>query len=210
VAVLSPLLDILVDVLDPRRAQGQLYKLSYVLLISTLAIVIGCNSYRGVERRRSPDFDDFNNRSVARRITTSEPNKSHRGERRHEADPQPAGPGTGSALRASLWSVMQTQGRGRFKRFVQGSVQTNCRKRVLVLTGASRGPHSPRRRTCTAPFLRNKAARLWTSHPLSCAGQAFEGVIQTLAWRVPNDMQNPSAHCLTRCCQVDSWRMLMA
>jgi hypothetical protein len=39
---------VLVDVPDPRRAQGQLYKLPYVLLFSILAIVTGCNSYRGI------------------------------------------------------------------------------------------------------------------------------------------------------------------
>ena len=48
VAGFSPLLDVLADVPDPRRAQGQLYKLPYVLLFSILAIVSGCNSYRGV------------------------------------------------------------------------------------------------------------------------------------------------------------------
>ena len=47
-AVFSPLLDVLADVPDPRRAQGQLYKLPYVLLFAILAIVCGCNSYRGV------------------------------------------------------------------------------------------------------------------------------------------------------------------
>ncbi len=47
-AVFSPLLDVLVDLPDPRRAQGQLYKLPYVLLFSILAIVSGCNSYRGI------------------------------------------------------------------------------------------------------------------------------------------------------------------
>ncbi len=45
---LSPLLDILADVPDPRRAQGKLYKLPYMLLFSILAIVTGCNSYRGI------------------------------------------------------------------------------------------------------------------------------------------------------------------
>ena len=44
----SPLLDVLADVPDPRRAQGQLYKLPHVLLSAILAIVTGCNSYRGV------------------------------------------------------------------------------------------------------------------------------------------------------------------
>ena len=47
-AVFSPLLDVLANVPDPRRAQGQLYKLPYVLLFSVLAIVTGCNSYRGI------------------------------------------------------------------------------------------------------------------------------------------------------------------
>jgi hypothetical protein len=48
VAAFSPLLDVLADVPDPRRAQGQLYKLPHVLLFAILAIVTGCNSYRGV------------------------------------------------------------------------------------------------------------------------------------------------------------------
>ena len=47
-AVFSPLLDVLADVPDRRRAQGQVYKLPHVLLFSILAIVSGCNSYRGV------------------------------------------------------------------------------------------------------------------------------------------------------------------
>ena len=47
-AVFSPLLDVLAEVPDPRRAQGQLYKLPYVLLFAILAIVTGCNSYRGI------------------------------------------------------------------------------------------------------------------------------------------------------------------
>jgi len=58
-AAFSPLLDVLADVPDPRRAQGQLYKLPHVLLFAILAIVTGCNSYRGVERRRSPDIVTF-------------------------------------------------------------------------------------------------------------------------------------------------------
>jgi len=48
VAVFSPLLDVLADVPDPCRAQGQLYKLPHVLLFAILAIVTGCNSYRGI------------------------------------------------------------------------------------------------------------------------------------------------------------------
>ena len=47
-AAFSPLLDLLADVPDPRRAQGQLYRLPYVLLFAILAIVTGCNSYRGI------------------------------------------------------------------------------------------------------------------------------------------------------------------
>ena len=47
-AAFSPLLDVLADVPDPRRAQGQLYKLPHVLLFAILAIVCGCNSYRGI------------------------------------------------------------------------------------------------------------------------------------------------------------------
>ena len=47
-AVFSSLLDVLAGVPDPRRAQGQLYKLPHVLLFSILAIVTGCNSYRGI------------------------------------------------------------------------------------------------------------------------------------------------------------------
>ncbi len=47
-AAFSPLLDVLADVPDPRRAEGKLYKLPHVLLFSILAIVAGCNSYRGV------------------------------------------------------------------------------------------------------------------------------------------------------------------
>lgn len=44
----TPLLGLLEDVPDPRRAEGKLYKLPHVLLFSILAIVTGCNSYRGI------------------------------------------------------------------------------------------------------------------------------------------------------------------
>ena len=47
-AAFSPLLDILAEVPDPRRAEGKLYKLPYVLLFSILTVVSGCNSYRGI------------------------------------------------------------------------------------------------------------------------------------------------------------------
>ena len=43
-----PLLELLADIPDPRRAEGKLYKLPHVLLFSILAIVCGSNSYRGV------------------------------------------------------------------------------------------------------------------------------------------------------------------
>jgi len=48
VAAFSPLLDVLAEVPDPRRAEGKLYKLPHVLLFAILAIVSGCNSYRGI------------------------------------------------------------------------------------------------------------------------------------------------------------------
>jgi len=44
----APLLAVLSEVPDPRRGQGQKYKLPYVLLFAILAIVTGCNSYRGI------------------------------------------------------------------------------------------------------------------------------------------------------------------
>ena len=44
----EPLLGLLADVPDPRRGQGRLYKLPHVLLFSILAVVTGCNSYRGI------------------------------------------------------------------------------------------------------------------------------------------------------------------
>ena len=44
----APLLGLLVEVPDPRRLQGQIYKLPHVLLFSILAIVTGGNSYRGI------------------------------------------------------------------------------------------------------------------------------------------------------------------
>ena len=44
----APLLDLLAEVPDPRRAEGKLYELPYVLLFAILAIVTGCDSYRGI------------------------------------------------------------------------------------------------------------------------------------------------------------------
>jgi hypothetical protein len=48
VVAFAPLLGLLADVPDPRRAQGKLYTLPHVLLFSILAIVTGCNSCRGI------------------------------------------------------------------------------------------------------------------------------------------------------------------
>jgi DDE_Tnp_1-associated len=48
VSAFSPLLGMLTEIPDPRRGQGQLYKLPHVLLFCILAIVTGCNSYRGI------------------------------------------------------------------------------------------------------------------------------------------------------------------
>jgi hypothetical protein len=48
VSAFAPLLDLLAEVPDPRRAEGKLYKLPYVLLFAILAIVTGCDSYRGI------------------------------------------------------------------------------------------------------------------------------------------------------------------
>jgi hypothetical protein len=48
VTTFTPLLGLLAEVPDPRRGQGQKYKLPHVLLFSILAVVTGCNSYRGI------------------------------------------------------------------------------------------------------------------------------------------------------------------
>jgi hypothetical protein len=48
VTAFAPLMGLLEEVPDPRRAEGKLYKLPHVLLFSILAIVTGCNSYRGI------------------------------------------------------------------------------------------------------------------------------------------------------------------
>ena len=45
----DPLLAMLGEVPDPRRAEGKLYKLPYVLLFSILAVVTGGNSFRSIE-----------------------------------------------------------------------------------------------------------------------------------------------------------------
>jgi hypothetical protein len=48
VSAFAPLLDLLAEIPDPRRAEGKLYKLPHVLLFAILAIVTGCDSYRGI------------------------------------------------------------------------------------------------------------------------------------------------------------------
>jgi DDE_Tnp_1-associated len=53
-------LTLLAQVPDPRRAEGKLYRLSYVLLFSILAIVTGANSYRGVRTFMEAHLDKLN------------------------------------------------------------------------------------------------------------------------------------------------------
>jgi hypothetical protein len=59
-ATLVPLMSLLEEVPDPRRAEGKLYKLPHAPLFSILAIVTGCNSYCSIVtfivaiRRRPP------------------------------------------------------------------------------------------------------------------------------------------------------------
>jgi len=43
------LIGLLREIPDPRRAEGKLYQLPYVLLFSILAVVTGGNSYRAIE-----------------------------------------------------------------------------------------------------------------------------------------------------------------
>ena len=60
----DPFLTVLQEIPDPRRAEGKLYKLPYVLLFSILAVVTGGNSFRSIEtfikvhrRRLNAAFD---------------------------------------------------------------------------------------------------------------------------------------------------------
>lgn len=48
VTAFSPLLGLLAEVPDPRRAEGKVYSLPHVLLFSILAVVSGGNSYRSI------------------------------------------------------------------------------------------------------------------------------------------------------------------
>ena len=43
------LISLLSEIPDPRRAEGKLYQLPYILLFSILAVVTGGNSYRSIE-----------------------------------------------------------------------------------------------------------------------------------------------------------------
>jgi hypothetical protein len=43
------LIGLLSEIPDPRRREGKLYQLRYVLLVSILAVVTGGNSYRSIE-----------------------------------------------------------------------------------------------------------------------------------------------------------------
>jgi predicted transposase YbfD/YdcC len=45
----DPLIALLSEIPDPRRAEGKLYQLPYVLLFSILAVVTGGNSYRAIK-----------------------------------------------------------------------------------------------------------------------------------------------------------------
>src|SRR5260370_42528038 len=47
-APFSPLLSLLADIEDPRRAEGKLYRLPHVVLFAILAMVAGANSYRAI------------------------------------------------------------------------------------------------------------------------------------------------------------------
>ena len=47
-ASFTPFLTLLAEIEDPRRAEGKLYRLPYVVLLAILAIVAGANSYRTI------------------------------------------------------------------------------------------------------------------------------------------------------------------
>jgi len=49
VRLFDPLLALLSEIPDPRRAEGKLYQLPYVLLFAILAVVTGGNSYRAIK-----------------------------------------------------------------------------------------------------------------------------------------------------------------
>ena len=56
----SSFLALLSDVADPRRKEGKIYKLPYVLLFSILAIVTGANSYRSLHTFMETHLDRLN------------------------------------------------------------------------------------------------------------------------------------------------------
>src|SRR6188472_1634191 len=47
-ASFTPFPTLLAEIEDPRRAEGKLYRLPYVVLFAILAIVAGANSYRTI------------------------------------------------------------------------------------------------------------------------------------------------------------------
>ena len=56
----DPLLALLSEIPDPRRAEGKLYQLPYVLLFSILAVVTGGNSYRAIRTFIAVNRDRLN------------------------------------------------------------------------------------------------------------------------------------------------------
>jgi len=56
----EPLIALLSEIPDPRRAEGKLYQLPYVLLFSILAVVTGGNSYRSIKTFIAVNLDRLN------------------------------------------------------------------------------------------------------------------------------------------------------
>lgn len=56
----DPLIALLSEIPDPRRAEGKLYQLPYVLLFSILAVVTGGNSYRAIKTFIVVNLDRLN------------------------------------------------------------------------------------------------------------------------------------------------------
>lgn len=56
----DPLIALLSEIPDPRRAEGKLYQLPYVLLFSILAVVTGGNSYRSIKTFIAVHLDRLN------------------------------------------------------------------------------------------------------------------------------------------------------
>jgi len=56
----DPLIALLSEIPDPRRAEGKLNQLPYVLLFSILAVVTGANSYRSIKTFIAVNRDRLN------------------------------------------------------------------------------------------------------------------------------------------------------